>query len=143
MLRSNQNVGAAGGTWQFPVLAMFNLSTEWRATRSANKVLAQGPLDIHLFKTYPLMGCYLLTSATLSDVIPIDCFGMPGWMDYIEDLKSRGYDGIYESATNLMESSPWEIPGMPKRPMKGGAQGLGGTMAPGLAGDLMNDVFKF
>jgi hypothetical protein len=135
-------VGAAKALAQVSY-KIFNLSTEWRATRQANKVLLEGPLDINLFKTYPLMGCYLLTSATLSDIIPIDCFGMPGWMDYIEDLKKRGYDGIYESSTGLLESSPWEIPGMPKRPMKGGAQGLGGTMLPGLGGDLMNDVFKF
>lgn len=124
-------------------LKLLNLGMEWRATRKTNQVLANGPLDLRLFKTYPLMGCYLLTSATLSDVIPIDCFGKPGWMDYIEDLKKRGYDGIYQSATNLLESSPWEIPGLPKRPIKGGALGLGGTMAPGLAGDLLNDVFTF
>ena len=32
------------------------------------------------------MSCYLLTSATFSDLIPIDNFGTPGWMDYVEGL---------------------------------------------------------
>ena len=32
---------------------------------------------------------------------------------------------------------------MPKRPVPGGSLGLGGTALPGLAGDLMGDVFKF
>lgn len=119
------------------------LGAEWRATRKANEILRTGPLDIQLFRTYPLMGCYLLTSATLSDIVPLQCFGQPGWMDYIETLKSRGYDGIYEAASGLIESSPWEIRGLPKRPVKGGGIGLGGTALPGLAGDLMGDVFKF
>lgn len=124
-------------------LKLGQLGMEWRATRRANEILRTGPLDIQLFRTYPLMGCYLLTSATLSDIVPIDCFGQPGWMDYIETLKSRGYDGIYEAAAGLIDSSPWEIRGLPKRPMKGGLPGFGGTAVPGLAGDLMGDVFKF
>lgn len=124
-------------------LKLGQLGTEWRATRRANEILRMGPLDIQLFRTYPLMGCYLLTCATLSDIVPIQCFGQPGWMDYIETLKSRGYDGIYEAAGGLIDSSPWEIRGLPKRPLKGGLPGLGGTAVPGLAGDLMGDVFKF
>jgi hypothetical protein len=124
-------------------LKLFALALEREATQRANELLRNGPLDIQLFKTYPLLGCYMLTSATLSDMIPIDCFGQPGWMDYLETLKKRGYDGIYESAAGLIESSPWEIRGMPKRPVKGGGIGLGGTALPGLAGDLMGDVFKF
>jgi len=135
-------VGAAKALSQVS-LKLYGLASEWRATRQANTVLREGPLDITLFRTYPLMGCYLLTCATLSDIVPVASFGQPGWMDYIETLKKRGYDGIYESAAALIDSSPWEIRGMPKRPVKGGALGLGGTAAPGLAGDLMGDVFKF
>lgn len=123
-------------------LKLYLLNAERLATKAANEILRSGPLDINLFKTYPLLGCYMLTSATLSDMLPLESFGMPGWVDYIETLKSRGYDGIYDSAAGLIESSPWEIRGMPKRPIKGGGMGLGGTMAPGLAGDLMGDVFK-
>ncbi|MBI5721385.1 MAG: hypothetical protein HZC37_27250 [Burkholderiales bacterium] len=124
-------------------LKLYALAAEREATQRANQILRDGPLDINLFKTYPLLGCYMLTSATLSDLIPIESFGQPAWMDYVETLKKRGYDGIYESAAGLIESSPWEIRGMPKRPVKGGGIGLGGTAVPGLAGDLMGDVFKF
>jgi hypothetical protein len=63
------------------------LGIEWKATKAINKALDAGELDIRLFRTYPLMGCYLLVSATLSDLIPVDSFGTPGWMDYIENLK--------------------------------------------------------
>lgn len=124
-------------------LKLGQLGMEWRATRRANEILRTGPLDLQLFRSYPLMGSYLLTSATLSDIVPVHCFGQPGWMDYIETLKSRGYDGIYEAAAGLIDASPWEIRGLPKRPMTGGLPGFGGTAVPGLAGDLMGDVLKF
>ena len=95
-----------------------------------NQALRAGQLDINLFKTYPLMGCYLLTSATFSDLIPIDSFGTPGWMDYVERLKKRAFDGIYESSNNLIDNSPWEIRGLPKRPT--GGKGIHTGMITGL-----------
>jgi hypothetical protein len=76
-----------------------------------------------LFRTYPLMGCYFLVSATLSDLIPIDSFGSPGWMDYIENLHKYGFEQIYKSSIDLIEKSPWEIQGLPKRP-KGTSAGI-------------------
>jgi hypothetical protein len=95
---------------------LYLLGTEWRATKAINRALAAGELDIRLFRTYPLMGCYLLVSATLSDLIPVESFGTPGWMDYIEHLKKHGFDQIYGSATKLIDDSPWEMIGLPKRP---------------------------
>jgi hypothetical protein len=94
---------------------LYALAVEWRATKAINKALTAGELDIRLFKTYPLMGCYLIISGTLSDLIPVDSLGTPGWMDYIEKMKKDGFDDIYKSATNLVDASPWEIIGMPKR----------------------------
>ena len=93
---------------------LYWLATEWRATVGVNKALTAGQLDVRLFRTYPLMGCYLLTSATFSDLIPIDNFGTPGWMDHVENLKKRRFDGIYEAAAGLIDKSPWEIEGLPK-----------------------------
>ena len=66
---------------------LYLLGTEWKATKAINKALDADELDIRLFRTYPLMGCYVLASATLSDLIPVGSFGTPGWMDYIENLK--------------------------------------------------------
>ena len=68
---------------------MYLLGTEWKSTQAINLALTAGELDIRLFRAYPLMGCYLLISATLSDLIPIESFGTPGWMDYIESMKER------------------------------------------------------
>jgi hypothetical protein len=93
---------------------LYYLAVEWRATKAINKALNAGELDIRLFRTYPLMGCYLIISGTLSDLIPIDSFGTPGWMDYIESTK-REFDEVYGSATKLVDASPWEIMGLPKR----------------------------
>jgi hypothetical protein len=106
-------------------LQLYWLATEWRATVGVNKALTAGQLDVRLFRTYPLMGCYLLTSATFSDLIPIDNFGTPGWMDYVENLKKRKFDGIYEAASGLIDKSPWEIEGLPKRPVGSSGAQLG------------------
>jgi hypothetical protein len=125
---------ADGGAISGPVVGVANalaeishqlylLATEWRATQAVNRALTAGELDIRLFKTYPLMGCYLLVCGTLSDLIPIESFGTPGWMDYIENMKKHAFDEIYLSATKLIDSSPWEIIGMPKRP-KGTTGGI-------------------
>lgn len=102
---------------------IYLLATEWKATKAINQALTSGQLDIRLFHGYPLMGCYFLVSATLSDLIPIDSFGTPGWMDYIENLHRHGFEQIYKSSVDLIEKSPWEIEGLPKRP-KGTSGGV-------------------
>ena len=138
-------LGAANAVATLSML-LYWLATEWKATRGINEALQAGNLDVRLFKTYPLMGCYMLCSATFSDLIPIDNFGTPGWMDYVEGLKKRGFDGIYESSNELIEKSPWEIKGLPKRPVKGG--GLQTGMISGLGsgakdlGSNLKDLFS-
>ena len=102
---------------------LFLLGMEYRATKDANKALAAGKLDITLFETYPLMGCYLLNCATLSDIVPISCFATPGWMDYIEKMKAGAIDKILKQSEDLIDKSPWEIKDMPKRPV-GSSGGL-------------------
>ncbi|HTS26858.1 MAG TPA: hypothetical protein VMH81_13360 [Bryobacteraceae bacterium] len=108
-------VGAVSALAEFAHL-LYLLGMEYRATKAINRSLEEDTLDIRLFKTYPLMGCYLLVSATLSDLIPIDCFGTPGWMDYIESTHQKLFPDVYNAATNLIDQSPWEIIGLPKRP---------------------------
>ncbi len=96
---------------------LYLLGMEYRATKDANKALSAGTLDITLFDTYPLMGCYLLNCATLSDIIPIKCFATPGWKDYIEKMKKDSIDKILQQSQALIDKSPWEIKDMPKRPV--------------------------
>lgn len=128
---------------------LYLLGMEYRATRDANAALAAGHLDITLFDTYPLMGCYLLNCATLSDIIPIKCFGTPGWKEYIARMKKDSVDKIITKSVALIDKSPWEIQGMPKKPV-GSAGGLlsegmrFGSPAGGLVGGLagLKDVGK-
>ena len=125
---------ADGGAISGPVVGAVNalaqiahtlylLGMEYRATKDANAALAAGHLDITLFETYPLMGCYLLNCATLSDIIPIKCFATPGWKDYIEHMKKGAIDNILKQSSALIDKSPWEIKDMPKRPV-GSSGGL-------------------
>jgi len=107
---------------------LYLLGMEYRATKDANEALTKGQLDITLFQKYPLMGCYLLNCATLSDIIPISCFGTPGWRDYRNDIdkmtKPGGtMDNIRKQSEALIDKSPWEIKDMPKRPV-GSSGGL-------------------
>lgn len=121
-------VGAANALAEFSH-KLYLLGTEWRSTKAINKSLEAGQLDIRLFQTYPLMGCYLMVSGTLSDLIPIESFGTPGWMDYIENMKKNDFDKIYSAATDLIDKSPWEIQGLPKRPKaKASAKGVFGEV---------------
>jgi hypothetical protein len=96
---------------------LYLLGMEYRATKDANKALTAGKLDITLFDTYPLMGCYLLNCATLSDIIPIKCFATPGWKEYIANMKKNSIDNIIKQSVTFIDKSPWEIQGMPKRPV--------------------------
>ena len=121
---------------------LYYLATEYKATKAINEALSKGHLDVRLFETYPLMGCYMLTSATFSDLIPIECFGTPGWMDYIETLKKRSFDGIYEASNKLIDNSPWEIKGLPKRPVKGGGLQFGMISQVKDIGSNIKDVFS-
>jgi len=134
-------VGAANAVASLS-LQLYWLATEWKATKAINTALTEGNLDVTLFRTYPLMGCYLMTSATFSDLIPIDCFGTPGWMDYVENLKKRKFDGIYDAATGLIDNSPWEIKGLPKRPAKGGGLNFGMLNVAKDLGSNVKDVFS-
>lgn len=140
---------ADGGTVSGPVVGALKavgeiihklvlLGIEWRATKAVNEKLKAGVLDITLFKTYPLMGCYLLVCADLSDLIPIGNFGMPGWMDAVEKLKKKGYDKIHKAANEFIDKSPWEIKGMPKRGVL--TRGVGAL--PGMVGTA-NTGFEF
>lgn len=133
-------VGAANAVASLS-LQLYWLATEWKATKAINTALTAGNLDLTLFRTYPLMGCYLMTSATFSDLIPIDCFGTPGWMDYIETMKKRRFDGIYEAAAGLIDKSPWEIKGLPKRPVKGAGLQFGMAAAAKDFGSNVKSIF--
>lgn len=109
---------------------LYLLGMEYRATRAINTALRANKLDIRLFDTYPLMGCYLLNCATLSDIMPIECFATPGWMEYITQMKRKAVDDIIKASVSLIDKSPWEIRGMPKRPV-------------GPSGGLLSEVSRF
>ena len=125
-----------------PVVQLYYLATEYKAYEAVRQALDAGNLDVRLFRTYPLMGAYLMVSATFSDLIPIENFGTPGWMDYVENLKKRSFDGIYDAATGLIKDSPWEIKGLPKRPQKGAGIQFGMLKGAAEVGGNVQDVFS-
>jgi hypothetical protein len=70
-------------------------------------------IDLGVFETYPLFGCYYLVGAGVSNILPLDWFGTPGWMEDFAKTKAEGFDPVVKSARKLIARSPWKIDNMP------------------------------
>lgn len=95
---------------------LFLLGRELKESRAANKLLDNpGNLDFRLFEAYPLLGCYLIRYATLSDIIALNTvqFGSRGWMDDIEQMKKRHIDPLRKECERFIKASLFHIEGMP------------------------------
>lgn len=117
---------ADGGAVTGPVIAavnaaatlahtLFLLGREIKESRKANKLLADpANLDFRIFEAYPLLGCYLIRCADLSDIIAMSTaqFGSGGWMDEIEKLKKSYIDPMIKSCDTFIDNSMFHIPDM-------------------------------
>lgn len=95
---------------------LFLLGRELKESRAANALLSNpSSLDFRLFEAYPLLGCYLIRCATLSDIIALNTvqFGSRGWMDDIEQLKKRHIDPLRKECDRFIKASLFHIEGMP------------------------------
>ena len=94
---------------------IYQLAGEYKETRKANTLL-QNPhnLDFKLFDAYPLLGCYMLASATLSDVMNMTVveFGGLGWKEDVEFIKKKHIDPVRKKSFDLIDKSVFELEGM-------------------------------
>ena len=146
-------VVADGGAISGPVVGAANamaslaqqlhyLATEYKATKAINEALSKGHLDVRLFETYPLMGCYMLTSATFR-IYSHRMLRDAGLDGLPRTLKKRSFDGIYEASNQLIDDLPWEIKGLPKRPVKGGGLQFGMISQVKDVGSNIKDIFSW
>lgn len=94
---------------------IYQLAGEYKETRRANMLLRTSEnLDFRLFDAYPLLGCYMLASATLSDIMNMTMveFGGYGWMDDVEFIKKTHIDPVRKRAFTLIDNSVFEVEGM-------------------------------
>jgi hypothetical protein len=102
---------------------MYLLGREYAETRAARRLLADpGRLNASIFKTYPLLGCYMLVCSDLSEIICLARdqalqggvpFGAEGWMDDVEQIKKKHIDPVLERACDVIYKSPFMVPNMP------------------------------
>ena len=89
---------------------LIQFGRDLKEMKAANKQLITGPWNLTLFKTCPLLGCYLIACSDTSAVInlAIDEFGSYQWVDKIEMLKSKA-DPAIAKAGDLIRASRYEI----------------------------------
>ncbi|MEO1492746.1 MAG: hypothetical protein AAFV19_11390 [Pseudomonadota bacterium] len=91
------------------------LGVDIKQMKDGNKRLAQpDTLDLTVFKEAPILGCHLLTCADTSSVANffVADIGLPGWMDKVENLKSKQMDPLLKIASKHIESSPLQLEGL-------------------------------
>jgi hypothetical protein len=94
---------------------IYQIAGEYKETRRANKLLARPEvLDFKLFDAYPLLGCYMLAGATLSDIMNMSMieFGGYGWMDDVEHIKKTHIDPVRKKSFDLIRASLFELEGV-------------------------------
>jgi hypothetical protein len=102
-------VGAASAIAQL-LSQIIQFARDSKEVKNGNEQLANGPWDFTLFKTCPILGCYLIACSDTSAVInlAVDQFGSYQWVDKIEMLKSKA-DPAIDKAGDLIRDSRYEI----------------------------------
>jgi hypothetical protein len=94
---------------------LFLLGREIKEASAANELLrSPANLDFRLFEAFPLLGCYMIRCATLSDILAMSTvqFGSSGWMDDVEHMKSKYIDPMRKKCDQFIKASLFEIKGM-------------------------------
>jgi len=89
-----------------------------REKNAANKAMAQGDVDLSIFETSPLVGCYLICAAptsVLTDLI-LNEFGDARWMDNLERNKKRHIEPLQDKARKVIKNHRFEIRSLARAP---------------------------
>lgn len=83
---------------------------------AVNKQIKEG-VDLSIFDTCPLVGCYLICCAPTSVLMDqiADRFGQVGWMDLVEYAR-RHLDPLRSQAQKMIHSNRFEIPSLMRHP---------------------------
>ncbi len=79
----------------------------------ANRLIAQGVFDLTLFKTCPLLGCYLIASSNTNAIINIAVgdYGRAGWKFEVE-VMVKNAQPVFDKARAVIQDSRFEIVGL-------------------------------
>lgn len=123
-------IGLASGLASLAV-ELTQLGIDIREMRAGNRLLlTPGSIDKTVFLACPLIGSYLLTRSTSSNLLNffVADIGLPGWMNRIEEFKKNGLDPIITVAADQITRSRIQIEGVgvstdtAYTPVKGGGK---------------------
>lgn len=86
---------------------------DYKEVQRANRALALGALNLDLFKTCPVLGCYFLVVLDHSTIInfAVADYGKPNWMLDVERLVKQ-VQLVLDKARHYIKVSRFEIPRM-------------------------------
>jgi hypothetical protein len=94
---------------------IYQIAGEYKQTRRANALLTNpDTLDFRLFDAYPLLGCYMLSCASLNQILNMTMvqFGGLGWQDDVEYIKKHHIDPVRSKSFDLIRASLFEVEGL-------------------------------
>ena len=85
---------------------------------AANRLIMQGVFDFTLFKSCPLLGCYLIANSNTSAIVnmAVGDYGRAGWKFEVEAMVKNAQP-VFDKARSVIQDSRFEIVGLSK--MKG------------------------
>ena len=94
-------------------LAMLGL--DYSDRKAGNEVLEQGRFDLNIFKSCPILGCYIIVCSDTSNVLNffVADIGLPNWMDRVEDMKKNSLDRLIKDANKFIVASRLHLEGAP------------------------------
>lgn len=92
--------------------------SDYRECRAGTKMLQMGALNLDLFETSPILGCYFIVVQDHSTIInfAVGDYGTPNWMFDVERLVKK-VQIVLDKARHLIHNSRLEVAGMER--MKG------------------------
>lgn len=100
------------------VQKIYLFARDWNEMKAANTLLASDQLDLQLFKTCPLLGCYLIGNSDTSAIInlAVGDYGRAGWKFEVEAMVKKAQP-VFEKAREVVLGSRFELAGLSR--MKG------------------------
>jgi hypothetical protein len=100
------------------VQKIYLFARDWKEMKAANLLLEKGVCDFGLFKTCPLLGCYLIANSDTSAIInmAVADYGKTNWKLEVE-MMVRKAKPVFEKSRTVIAGARFECAGM--KGMKG------------------------
>ena len=93
--------------------AIYEFVRDYKEVQRANQLLEVGALNLDIFETCPLLGCYFLAVQDHSTIIAfaVDEYGTANWMFDVERMV-KVLTPLLESARRMIKASKFELKGV-------------------------------